>query len=312
MDKTNLPVICLMGPTATGKSQLAMQLAKTLPLSIVSVDSAMVYRGLNIGTAKPSPKELKEVRHRLIDICDPNEPYSAGRFYTDVLKEINNIQKENKIPLLVGGSMLYFYVLQNFSRLPPAHSRYRRNIQAEAEEKGLSFLYDLLQKADPVAASRIHPNDTQRIKRALELNAITHKPLHILREDEKFKPLPYLFINIVLAHSDRKYHHDIIAERFHHMLKAGLIDEVKNLYLNRELPPDLPALRMVNYRQVLRYLDGLDPYETLCEKAIAATRQLAKRQGTWLRQKWKDAYWLDCENKNLFKHTHDLIESCVR
>lgn len=299
MNKEKSLVICLMGPTASGKTGLAIVLAEQFPLEIISVDSAMVYRGLNIGTAKPRAEVLRKTSHRLIDICDPSHPYSAGQFYKDALREIKAIHAENHIPLLVGGTMLYFNVLQRgFSDLPVADENIRKKIQKKADVKGWPALYEKLKRIDPTSAARINPNDAQRIQRALEVYETTRQSLSDYQMAKRLNPLPYHFINLVIAPQDREFLHQRIEERFDHMLKNNFLGEVKKLYQRNDLHSDLPALRTVGYRQMWKYLSGECNLETMRHKAIVATRQLAKRQLTWLRQ-WPESKWFNGEDENL-------------
>lgn len=303
-------IICLMGPTASGKTQLAIELTQLLPFEIISVDSVMVYRGLNIGTAKPTLQELKITPHHLIDICKPEAPYSAGQFYKDVLKEIKLIHAKNRIPLLVGGTMLYFHVLQHgFSDLPVTQPMIRKKINTEAEQKGWLTLYSKLKKIDPESAKQIHQNDTQRIQRALEVYEVIGQPLSDCQKSKRLGVLPYQFINIVVNPSDRADLHQRIEKRFFQMLQEGFLEEVKQLY-QKNIDPALPALRTVGYRQAWQYLEGRYDYRTMCYKAIVATRQLAKRQLTWLRR-WPHVKWFDSNAGNLGKCVVDYLKIAV-
>lgn len=274
-----------MGPTASGKSGLAMELVQQLPVDIISVDSALVYRGMDIGTAKPTKVELATAPHRLIDICDPSESYSAGQFRDDALREIADIIAQRKIPLLVGGTMMYFNVLQNgVAQLPTADAKTREAIMLEANRLGWPALHEQLTQIDPVAANRIHPNDAQRIQRALEVFRMTGKPLTTLQQKNSQPLLPYNVVNIALLPEDRAVLHERIAQRFDAMLEQGFLDEVRQLHQQEGLHLDLPAMRTVGYRQAWMYLDGDYDFDTMRDKAIIATRQLAKRQYTWLRR----------------------------
>lgn len=295
-----------MGPTASGKTQLAITLAEILSFQVISVDSAMVYRGLNIGTAKPTLQQLKKTPHRLIDICDPEVPYSAGQFYKDVLKEIQIIHAKNQIPLLVGGTMFYFHVLQHcFSDLPSAQSEIRKKINKEAEKKGWLALYEKLKKIDPKSAIHINRNDIQRIQRALEVYETTGQLLSEYQNLNRLICLPYQFVNIIVSPTDRKDLHQRIEKRFDQMLNDGFLEEVEYLY-QRDLNPTLPALRTIGYRQAWQYLAGNYNYETMRYRTIVATRQLAKRQLTWLRQ-WSNAKWFNSNGENLIENiTHYL------
>lgn len=291
-----------MGPTASGKTHLACEIAKQLPVDLISVDSAMVYRGMDIGTAKPTVEEQQRFPHQLIDICDPKEPYSAGQFYRDALQAIQHSHQQHRCPLLVGGTMLYFHVLQQgFSDLPSADAELRAKLQKQAETLGWEAMHEHLMKIDPASAEQIKSSDAQRIQRALEVYYLTQQPLSQLQASQRLKPLPYQFINIICAPGDRQQLHDRIEKRFRVMLDRGFIDEVKQLYQRHDLHPDLPALRTVGYRQVWGYLAGEYDDETMQQKAVAATRQLAKRQMTWLRR-WKNATWFDSDDSDLLSH----------
>lgn len=296
-----LPVICLMGPTASGKTRLAMQLAEHLPVDLISADSAMVYRGMDMGTAKPTLAEQEKVPHRLLDIRDPKEPYSAGQFYQDALREIQHSHERQRIPLLVGGTMLYFHVLQQgFSTLPSADPKLRENIYNEAQVIGWPAIHEKLKAVDPQSAREIHPNDAQRIQRALEVYYLTQQPLSELHIQQQISPLSYDFINVILNPEDRAALHQRIVRRWKEMIEKGFIEEVKQLYNRGDLHPDLPALRTVGYRQVWGYLAGEYDYTMMEEKAVAATRQLAKRQLTWLRR-WPNAIRFNSEDPDLLK-----------
>jgi tRNA dimethylallyltransferase len=278
------PVICLLGPTASGKTTLAIELVQRLPAAIVSVDSALIYRGMNIGTAKPTPDILKRAPHRLIDIRDPVQSYSAGEFREDALSVIKDILAKEQLPLLIGGTMLYFHVLQHgIAALPKANPAIRQQLQHALEKQGLKKLYARLQSIDPISAQRIHPNDPQRLLRALEVVEITGKTLTELQRAPSLAPPPYQFINVAIVPDDRSHHHKLIANRFQDMLKQGFVEEVENLFKRSELHAELPAIRTVGYRQIWNYLAKKLTYEEMQEHAIIATRQLAKRQMTWLR-----------------------------
>ncbi len=276
--------ICIMGPTATGKTELAMALCDELPCDIISVDSAMVYKELAIGSAKPSAAELARAPHRLIDRVSVSEAYSVGRFREEALHEMQQSSSQNRLPLLVGGAMMYFNALQKgIAKLPEADERIRERLDAEAAEQGWQALHDRLAQIDPVAAARIHPNDPQRLQRALEVYEISGKTLTAHWQEQAQQSLPYHLVKIALVPPDRVELRKRIAERFDAMLVAGLVDEVRSLYERRDCHADLPAIRAVGYRQVWQYLAGEFDYETMREKAIIATAQLAKRQMTWLR-----------------------------
>lgn len=276
-------VICLMGPTASGKTALAIELVQRKACQIISVDSAMVYRGMNIGTSKPDAPTLLKAPHWLIDICDPSEPYSAGEFRRDAIAAIDKAHAENKIPLLVGGTMLYFRVLQQgLASLPQADAQVRNKIDKEAAEIGWEKMHDMLQKIDPVAASRINSNDSQRIARALEVYQLTGRTITELHAQTQ-QISQYQMINFALMPEDRAELHQRIAARFNMMLHEGFVEEVQALKQRGDLHLGLPSMRSVGYKQIWEYLDSQYDYESMVEKSVAATRQLAKRQITWLR-----------------------------
>ncbi|WP_373317385.1 tRNA (adenosine(37)-N6)-dimethylallyltransferase MiaA [Shewanella algidipiscicola] len=281
-----------MGPTASGKTALAIELVEHHQCEIISVDSALIYREMDIGTAKPSVEEQRRAPHRLIDIRDPSESYSAADFRRDALNEIERILAAGKTPLLVGGTMLYFKaLLEGLSPLPTANSEIRAEIAREAETLGWQALHQQLQQIDPVSAQRIHPNDPQRLSRALEVFRISGKSLTELTA-VKSAALPYSVVQFGISPSDRKVLHSAIAARFDIMLQQGFIEEVQALKARDDLHLELPSMRCVGYRQVWQYLDGDYDYDTMVEKSVAATRQLAKRQLTWLRG-WADLNWLE-------------------
>ena len=277
--------VFIMGPTATGKTDLAIALANALSMDIISVDSAMVYRGLDIGSAKPDAKTLAQAPHRLIDICDPAEAYSAGRFREDALAEMRQITSAGGIPLLAGGTMLYFRTLQQgIAELPDADAAVRDRLDEEARARGWDSLHRRLQQIDPVAAQRIHPNDPQRIQRALEVYEISGKTLTEFWREQAAGALAYRRVKLALIPPDRMDLRKLIAQRFDAMLAAGLVEEVEQLFRREDLTPQLPAIRAVGYRQVWAMLSGEYDFQTMREKAIIATAQLAKRQMTWLRK----------------------------
>ena len=289
-----LPVaICLMGPTAAGKTDLALMLHQHLPCEIVSVDSALVYRGMDIGTAKPSPDVLAQAPHRLVDILDPAEAYSAGRFRDDALAAMAEIGAAGRIPLLVGGTMLYYRALvRGLANLPRADAGIRAEISAEAGRLGWPVLHQRLAEADPQAATMIHPNDPQRIQRALEVIRLTGRPLSRLQSEHHGPPLPWRLLKLVVAPADRALLHARIEQRFVAMLEEGFLDEVARLRDRGDLDLDRPAMRAVGYRQAWQHLDGIFDREEMIRRAQAATRQLAKRQLTWLRRE-EGATWFD-------------------
>ena len=293
------PVLCLMGPTASGKTALAVELVQRLPCSIISVDSALVYRGMDIGTAKPDAETLRRAPHRLIDILDPAEAYSAGRFCQDARREIAAIQAAGRIPLLVGGTMLYFRALrQGLAELPAADPALRARLAVQLAEHGSAALHAELARQDPAAAARIHPHDAQRIQRALEVCLLSGRPLTELCRVARDEFMPLRSINLIIAPAVRALLHQRIAARFQAMLEQGFITEVERLRARGDLNLDTPAMRAVGYRQVWDYLDGMGDHALLVERGTAATRQLAKRQLTWLRAE-TDATWLDSDAGNL-------------
>lgn len=286
------PAIFLMGPTASGKTDLAVALVERLPCEIISVDSALVYRGMDIGTAKPGPEVLTRAPHRLIDIRDPADTYSAASFRQDALREMAQITAEGKIPLLVGGTGLYFRALrQGLSALPEAEPAVRARLEREAAESGWERLHQRLHKVDPIAAQRIHPNDPQRLARALEVYELTGRPLSELQQGGG-EPLPYSVLPLVVAPADREVLRERIARRYHLMLEQGFVAEVEALYRRPDLGPQKPSIRCVGYRQVWSHLAGEIGYAEMVERGIIATRQLAKRQLTWLRGE-AEAVWFD-------------------
>jgi tRNA dimethylallyltransferase len=273
-----------MGPTASGKTELAISLVVRYPFDIVSVDSAMIYRGMDIGTAKPDARILRRAPHRLIDICDPAESYSAARFRQDALREIDAIHAAGRIPLLTGGTMLYFKALQHgLAPLPEADPGIRLQLQKRLETGGLPGLHAELQRIDPAAAHRIHANDPQRILRALEVFMAAGEPMSSIIARSEGARLPYNLLKLALLPGDRKILHDRIGRRFHGMLDAGFVNEVRSLHRRNDLNLNKSSMRTVGYRQIWRYLDGSVTYDAMIERGIVATRQLAKRQLTWLR-----------------------------
>ncbi|AMF95497.1 tRNA (adenosine(37)-N6)-dimethylallyltransferase MiaA [Vibrio fluvialis] len=293
---TQLPLaLFLMGPTASGKTDLAIRLRQKFPVEIISVDSALIYKGMDIGTAKPDQDELALAPHRLIDILDPSEAYSAADFRRDALREMQAIVEQGKIPLLVGGTMLYYKaLLEGLSPLPAADPEIRQQIEQEAQQLGWAALHEQLRQIDPISAERIHPNDPQRLSRALEVYRISGKTLTELTQT-KGEALPFRVKQFAIAPKERAELHRRIELRFEKMVEAGFEDEVKALYARKDLHPDLPSIRCVGYRQMWDYLDGNCTLDEAIFRGICATRQLAKRQITWLRS-WDDLTWLDSEN----------------
>ncbi len=283
-----------MGPTASGKTTVAVRLARTLPCEIISVDSAQVYRGMDIGTAKPDAALLREAPHHLLDVIEPHENYSAARFRDDALALMREITERDRIPLLVGGTMLYFKALtEGLNELPEADPVIRLMIDTMALEQGWPAVHAKLARVDPETAARLEPNDTQRIQRALEVYYLANKPMSELLKKPKYVYFPYTPIKISLAPSDREVLHLRIARRFDAMLEAGLVTELKKLREEYPLEAALPSMRCVGYRQAWDFLHGRIDAAALREQGIAATRQLAKRQLTWLRA-MEDVTEFDC------------------
>jgi tRNA dimethylallyltransferase len=273
----------LLGPTASGKSRLALELAEKRPVEIVSVDSALVYRGMDIGTAKPTPAERSRVPHHLIDLIDPEHAYSTGRWRTDAIHAVMDILQRNRIPLLVGGTMLYYRALvAGLDLLPQGDPELRKEIDGEAARRGWPALHAELEKVDPKSAHRLKPGDSQRIQRALEVWRLTGKPLSSLQGVSKQK-LPFKMKSFALVPSDREQLHRKIEQRFDAMLQAGFVKEVENLRRERKLTAGMPSMRCVGYRQAWEFLEGKISENEMRDRALAATRQLAKRQLTWLR-----------------------------
>ncbi|MFB4391578.1 MULTISPECIES: tRNA (adenosine(37)-N6)-dimethylallyltransferase MiaA [unclassified Pseudomonas] len=303
------PAIFLMGPTAAGKTDLAIELTKALPCELVSVDSALVYRGMDIGTAKPSKETLAAYPHRLVDILDPAQSYSAAQFCSDALAAMAEITARGKIPLLVGGTMLYYKALvDGLADMPAADASVRAELEAQARELGLAELHRQLAEVDPESAARIHPNDPQRLIRALEVYRVSGQSMTAHRQRQFAESsdsdtgagghLPYTVASLAIAPTDRHILHDRIALRFSQMLEQGFVDEVRTLRARSDLHAGLPSIRAVGYRQVWDYLDGKLTADAMRERGIIATRQLAKRQFTWLRG-WSGVHWLDslaCDN----------------
>ena len=283
MTTKQLPVITIMGPTASGKTDLAMALSDEINGELISVDSALIYKDMDIGTAKPTAEELAKYPHKLISFLDPKETYSAADFRRDALLEIERAYQNGKTPILVGGTMMYFKsLIEGISQLPEADPKVREELEALAQDKGWEYLHQELAKVDPVAAERIHPNDPQRINRALEVYKISGKTMTELQQEEK-ESFPYPVKQFAFQCEDKTLLHERIEKRFHIMLQQGFEQEVKSLYNRGDLHLDLPSMRSVGYRQMWEYLDGKLDYEEMIFRGVVATRQLAKRQLTWLR-----------------------------
>ncbi|WP_415891452.1 tRNA (adenosine(37)-N6)-dimethylallyltransferase MiaA [Neptuniibacter sp. SY11_33] len=300
-----------MGPTASGKTDLAMKLYDHMPCEIVSVDSAMIYKGMDIGTAKPDQETLAKYPHRLIDICDPSEAYSAAEFRMDALKQIEEIRSAGKVPILTGGTMLYFHALKNgLANLPEADAAVRERLLQEAEAEGWAAMHARLAEVDPESAKRLNPNDAQRLQRALEVYEITGRSMTDLwAEQEKQKP-DFPIVSLAVMPQERSELHDRIARRFDIMLEQGFVDEVRTLWDRGDLNLQMPSVRCVGYRQVWEYFAGTWDYDTMKFKGVVATRQLAKRQVTWLRS-WENLNWIDTHDTNLLQNALKFIEGSI-
>lgn len=289
-----------MGPTASGKTDLAIALSKVLPVEVISVDSALVYKGMDIGSAKPTLDELSLCPHRLIDIRDPADPYSAADFRRDAWSAMAEITAAGRIPLLVGGTMLYFKaLLEGLAEMPSADQSVRADIEREALDKGWPHIHAQLAEIDPESAERIHPNHSQRLSRALEVYRVSGKTMTQLQAEQESDPLQdhYNLVQLAISPRQRATLHARIALRFEKMLELGVIEEVEALRARGDLHLDLPSMRAVGYRQVWEYLDGACTKEEMVERGVVATRQLAKRQYTWLNG-WTDLNWINTEDKD--------------
>jgi tRNA dimethylallyltransferase len=335
--------ICLMGPTAAGKTDLALALTENLPCDIISVDSALIYKGMDIGTAKPDKAFLEKAPHRLIDIIEPFENYSVAQFYADAYREMQEITAKGRIPLLVGGTMMYYRIIQQgIANLPSADDQVRKEIALDAEQHGWAYIHAQLAKVDPDSALRIKPTDPQRLQRALEVYRVSGKTMTQLWQEQQretgktsdnhyteshvgkitsqdandqvcsggLPPLPYRFLNFSIAPLDRKDLHQRIEKRFDFMLKNGLIDEVTGLFHQANISSDMSAMRCVGYRQAWDFLDGKLSYEEMRERGIIATRQLAKRQLTWLRS-WPNLYQLDTNDAKVLAKALKIVENAA-
>ncbi len=297
----------LMGPTASGKTDLAIALSQHLPIDVISVDSALIYRGMDVGTAKPSAEELALAPHSLINICDPSEAYSAADFCRDAQREIEKSHAANRLPLLVGGTMMYFNaLLKGLADMPATDDVTRQAIEQEALIKGWPALHEELMQVDPEYGSTIHPNHSHRIARALAVYRMSGKTMSAFRDEQQSTnntsaddifTNKYQVVQMALIPHERAWLHERIAQRYRAMLDQGFVDEVKALYMRGDLHSELPSMRAVGYRQVWQFLDGEYDYDTMVEKGIVATRQLAKRQLTWLRG-WEDLHLLEVGAEN--------------
>ena len=329
--------ICLMGPTAAGKTDLALALTQNLPCDIISVDSALIYKGMDIGTAKPDKVFLEKAPHKLIDIIEPFESYSVSQFYDDAYQEMQAITANGRIPLLVGGTMMYYRIIQQgIANLPSADEQVRKAIGLEAEEHGWAYIHAQLAKVDPDSAMRIKPTDPQRLQRALEVYRVSGKTMTQLWQEQQslagkktdtdytgyqeggvinenvggLPPIPYHFLNFSIAPLDRKELHQRIEKRFDIMLDNGFIDEVKGLYAQANISSEMSSMRCVGYRQVWDYLDGKLSYDEMRERGIIATRQLAKRQLTWLRS-WPNLYQLETNDAKVLAKALKIVENAA-
>ena len=318
--------IFLMGATAAGKTDLAVELTKNLPCDIVSVDSALIYKGMDIGTAKPSAEVLAEAPHRLIDIIDPSESYSVAQFYQDALNEMDAISSAGRVPLLVGGTMMYFRILsEGIAALPSADENVRKVIVEDAKNYGWPYVHAQLTEVDPEAADRIKPTDPQRLQRALEVYRVSGKTMTQLWEAQKnptgkqghsdyteldsgLPPVPYNITSLAIGPTDRVVLHKRIEQRYHLMLEAGFIDEVKKFHGAELMHADLPSMKCVGYRQVWDYLDNKLGYDEMVERGIIATRQLAKRQLTWLRR-WPNLHQLETNDSKVLAKALEIVEN---
>lgn len=304
-------VVCLMGPTASGKTGLAVELAQNHGYEIISVDSALVYKGMDVGTAKPDASTLAKAPHRLIDIIDPLESYSAADFVEDAVTQSQEIIAAGKTPLLVGGTMMYFNALQKgLAPLPSADDKIRADLEQEAMEKGWPALHEELARVDPESALRIHPNDPQRLQRALEVYRVSGRSMTQWWSEQTPVSLPFEMVNLAVMPKERSVLHARIEQRFYDMMDQGFLQEVESLYGRGDLSIDLPSMRCVGYRQLWHYLNGDDLLEDAIFKGVVATRQLAKRQLTWLRG-WEDLMIFDSLAKDLIPQALNYIESRI-
>ncbi|MFA7668369.1 MAG: tRNA (adenosine(37)-N6)-dimethylallyltransferase MiaA [Burkholderiaceae bacterium] len=306
-DLAGFPVLCLAGPTASGKSAASLALAERWPVEIIIMDSATIYRGMDIGTAKPSADEQARVPHHLIDIRDPAATYSAAEFRHDALTLIQAIRARGRLPLICGGTMMYYKVLrEGIAELPQADPALRARIDEEARQRGWPALHAELAQHDPITAARLAPNDSQRLQRAIEIYRGTGIPMSTwLAQGERPAPSPFQYLTLSLEPSDRLVLHGRIAQRYRAMLDQGLMEEIARLYARDDLHPGLPSIRCVGYRQLWDHLDGKITLAVAVEQAIAATRQLAKRQLTWLRSD-PERHIVDCLSPHAVDRIVDL------
>jgi tRNA dimethylallyltransferase len=306
------PIPLIMGPTGAGKTALALRLAERYPIEIISVDSALVYRGMDIGTGKPSREELERFPHHLVDILDPSQPYSAGQFVRDALQAIGDIRQRGKLPVLVGGTMLYFRALRRgLAEMPQADPKVRQEIDAEAARSGWPALHTRLASIDPLTAQRIQPNDGQRIQRALEVHRLTGKTLSELHAQTRPADPAMKFAAFAWAPSEREQLHQAIERRFEQMMQAGLLEEVRQLQQRGDLHAELPAIRSVGYRQLWEHLCGKESLTASVQRAIFATRQLARRQLIWLRAE-DDMQWCDALDSTAAVPIENAVATFVR
>ncbi|MGB0732379.1 MAG: tRNA (adenosine(37)-N6)-dimethylallyltransferase MiaA [Pontibacterium sp.] len=312
MTEPSLPaVIFLMGPTASGKTALAMELHDQLDCEIVSVDSALIYRDMNIGTAKPDAEMLSQYPHHLVDIRDPSQTYSAAEFRRDALKLIKDIQNRGKMPLLTGGTMMYFNALQQgLAELPDADAKLRAELVVQAQTEGWGAIHARLAQVDPVSAERINPNDSQRLQRALEVYLLTGTPMSAHWEAQKTAQLPFNPISLAVMPKERSELHRRIELRFDQMLEQGFEAEARKLWERGDLDVSMPSVRCVGYRQMWNYFSGEWDYDTMRFKGIVATRQLAKRQVTWLRS-WEKLNWLDTHDPDIVNNALKIIRPAI-
>lgn len=306
-------IFCLTGPTAAGKSAASIALAQRWPIEIINVDSASIYQGMDIGTAKPDATEQSRIPHHLLDIRDPSESYSAAQFRDDALAHITAIQQRGHIPVLCGGTMLYYRALQHgLHDLPGAHPDIRKKLEDQAAQRGWPALHAELARIDPITAQRLAPGDSQRIQRALEVFHSSGRPLSEWLAQRPPEPgHEFDFLMVSLEPADRRQHHHRIAQRFHAMLEAGLEEEVAQLHQRPDLHPGLPSVRCVGYRQIWAYLDGELSRSQAIERALAATRQLAKRQRTWLRS-MPQRHIIDCQSDGAIDEVVDAMARLVQ